>query len=564
MIATLLLVGTLNVLFVKQSKAREQAIVHIGDLVIDGNQTFIIEKSTYVQTGDIIIKDNATLVLRDSRLILNLSANHEYSILVQNSAEILSTNTTIATNGTLVYEINFYENSYGLFNTSKIELHGTIRGYDHTAILVINSQAFSVQSYGHSNTVIRNSTLWGAVCVAEKMSFPHLSVFDSTLETVNLYILGAIATADGLRNGHVVYFNTYYNLTISGGWVGATTIFNSNVRLGIGLSFRNSTATISRGFLSYIDVLDHSDVYIYNSTINAQAIVRHDSNIIIQGVNVLMFNPWDDSFATVLDSEITFFGTGYGNASSFVSNSTISQWEVKDFLGEVTFENVAIKGILEIASSHFHIYGNVTFPSVNHWENSNVTRNFNVILSNESGYPMASVELELVDGSDKVIWNGFSDDLGRANFNLTLSDGNYTDALRIKASKGTRFSTKFVTFCSETPILMVLTKPISIYTDKYSYSAGDTMYLGLDVTNPLDYAITVCIAIWSEIPDGSICPILHAHAMTLPAGFIYSNPDLLTFMLPNVPAGVYTLHAALLEPTVHAILVEDIAEWQFS
>ncbi len=107
-------------------------------------------------------------------------------------------------------------------------------------------------------------------------------------------------------------------------------------------------------------------------------------------------------------------------------------------------------------------------------------------------------------------------------------------------------------------------RPISIYTDKYGYSAGDTMYLGLNLANPLDNPITVCVAIWLERPVGPIKIILHAHAVTLPAGFTYSNPNFKSFILPSIPSGVYTWHAALLNPTTHATVAEDTAEWQFT
>lgn len=109
-----------------------------------------------------------------------------------------------------------------------------------------------------------------------------------------------------------------------------------------------------------------------------------------------------------------------------------------------------------------------------------------------------------------------------------------------------------------------LESPISIYTDKYSYSMGDTMYVGLYVTNPLDRPINVCVAIWLENPHGTTYLILHAHAVTLPAGFSYSNPVFKSYVLQSIPTGVYTWHSALLNPSTHAIIVEDTAEWTFS
>jgi len=105
---------------------------------------------------------------------------------------------------------------------------------------------------------------------------------------------------------------------------------------------------------------------------------------------------------------------------------------------------------------------------------------------------------------------------------------------------------------------------ISVYTDKSSYSAGDTMHLGLNVTNLSNRAITVCIAVWIETPDLLTYLTLHAHAITLPIGFNYGNPSFQTFVLPSIPPGIYTWHAAFLERATHKILVEDTAQWQFT
>lgn len=104
---------------------------------------------------------------------------------------------------------------------------------------------------------------------------------------------------------------------------------------------------------------------------------------------------------------------------------------------------------------------------------------------------------------------------------------------------------------------------VAIYTDKYSYSTGETMNLGLNVTNPAGQ-INVCFAVWVVRPAGSRYLYLHMHDILLPANFSYSNPAFRTIILPNLPPGIYTWHAAFLNPTTHIIIVEDTAEWQFS
>jgi hypothetical protein len=102
---------------------------------------------------------------------------------------------------------------------------------------------------------------------------------------------------------------------------------------------------------------------------------------------------------------------------------------------------------------------------------------------------------------------------------------------------------------------------INIYTDKTAYTEGDTMHLGLDIVNT-GPAENVCLGIWLKRPDTSTVIITHVHDITLPHGLDYSNPSFRSFILPNIPSGVYTWHAALLNPPTHDVLLKDTAEWE--
>ena len=103
---------------------------------------------------------------------------------------------------------------------------------------------------------------------------------------------------------------------------------------------------------------------------------------------------------------------------------------------------------------------------------------------------------------------------------------------------------------------------ISIYTDKYTYHTCDTMYLGLNLSNP-DGPMNVCFAVWVVRPSGSIYIYIHRHGITLPPEFVYTNPWFRKIILPCLKPGNYTWHAALLDPTTHKILYEDTAQWEF-
>lgn len=104
---------------------------------------------------------------------------------------------------------------------------------------------------------------------------------------------------------------------------------------------------------------------------------------------------------------------------------------------------------------------------------------------------------------------------------------------------------------------------VSTYTDKYIYHAGDTMHLGLDVTNPNSVKY-LCFALWVTLPDSSIYLYMHEHSVTLPIELNYANPSFQSVKLPSLPSGKYTWHAAFLERATHKTIVEDTAEWEFS
>lgn len=104
---------------------------------------------------------------------------------------------------------------------------------------------------------------------------------------------------------------------------------------------------------------------------------------------------------------------------------------------------------------------------------------------------------------------------------------------------------------------------ISIYTGKYTYHVGDTMHLELKVTNP-DSVKYVCFAVWCTLPGGSSHIYTHKHSVILPIGLDYANSAFESIVLPSLPLGKYTWHAAFLDRTTHTIIVEDTAEWEFS
>ena len=112
----------------------------------------------------------------------------------------------------------------------------------------------------------------------------------------------------------------------------------------------------------------------------------------------------------------------------------------------------------------------------------------------------------------------------------------------------------------------VIPTTISVYTDKASYSAGETMHLGLDMTTagpamPETHQLqSYSLLILLRTP--STLAVAINLTLPFPSGWSYSNPDFLTFPLPALESGTYTWIGELI-PVGEAPAV-DSAIWTFT
>jgi hypothetical protein len=116
-----------------------------------------------------------------------------------------------------------------------------------------------------------------------------------------------------------------------------------------------------------------------------------------------------------------------------------------------------------IADSQIYLYGNVTqIEWQGDWFSSNVTRNYPIAMRDANSSFLEDVELTLFDQDNTDIWNGFSDSLGTASFNVTFADSNRTDALMLRTFKESFYNfTSNISLLSSTPIIINLTqKPL--------------------------------------------------------------------------------------------------------
>lgn len=142
--------------------------IHQGDLVIAGNDVYVIENQRFDINGSIIVEENATLILKNAIVNFTQTSNGEHTILLRNSVNgnprLTAENSTI-TASNYYSSIELYDNSTAtildLDAPNKIQLILE----DASNVSLSNSILHSVYTYGFATVQISNSTiitnLWG-------------------------------------------------------------------------------------------------------------------------------------------------------------------------------------------------------------------------------------------------------------------------------------------------------------------------------------------------------------------------------------------------------------------
>jgi hypothetical protein len=174
----------------------------------------------------------------------------------------------------------------------------------------------------------------------------------------------------------------------------------------------------------------------------------------------IMVRAMDNSEVTVVNSTLGLVATS--NSIVHAINSTVSE-NIYNFFGILDYVGTTCTG-MGFFSSSFYTYGNISFLGSNiiyAWFYSNVTRNYGITVGNMTGNFVSNAALTLVSREDALIWNGTTDNMGQADFNLTFTDNNYTDTLKLNISQEGYYNETMDTgFLSDTPVSIALTEKI--------------------------------------------------------------------------------------------------------
>jgi hypothetical protein len=491
---------------------------HKGDLIIHGDQTYVIENETFVIDGNIIVKDEAKLVVENSSIFLKATYTNQYEIAVLNRA-MLEIN-----NSTLDYP-----------DRERDEIILVIRMEHPDTMLSIRNSTIHLGVLLSSFAVIESSEIYGDGVLWRSYGPSQLEMKDSTTRFITLSLMGNepeevmlsglkfpaaddvhITTTSGARvdigncyleQGWIVDAAEYdrdaysvhgmrnrLHLIVEDSdierlwfWFGSDAYVKVDNLHPMEVTQWNMQDTISGSGFEYDVTVRNSSVKWYQLTFRGNAEVDNISGTEVtlqEQASVSISNSRLEQYVNltgtndhleIINSVITTKG------ANLIFREGLGPWEPPPggYNHHVEFHNTTMDARINVECQYTTIKGEVEFNSKLDrvkWSFGNVGREYPVAVVDKDKSPLPDVSLQLFDSDKKLVWTGRTDENGRAFPVISFNKDNYTDEWQLVVV-GTGIS-KVIGLLTNTPVIISLARD-EIETEAKPPKATTTMPEGI-------------------------------------------------------------------------------------
>jgi hypothetical protein len=289
--------------------------VHEGDLVVAGNETLTFENCTLIQNGNIFVRENGTLILKNCELVLNQSGLYQYRLEVRDGGRLLAVGVNLSS------EYGF-DQSYGddsVVNFTDSAWERSTWTYASGGSLYMQN----VSELGHfmvsTDAVFDDCTGYGFLMTMENAD---VEVYGSYIGIAYVRARDSAVNVTGLHGGVVEYFNTFNNLTVSGGTVANLTILDSDVRFGFepydsslavsdcdldGLEmYGNSSVSVVDSTMISVHVADGVNLSLYNASVQSYIVAYANSRTVADRSYVYRVEASDEAYCSFNGSSVSW------------------------------------------------------------------------------------------------------------------------------------------------------------------------------------------------------------------------------------------------------------------
>ena len=439
----------------------ESDVVHVGDLVINGNETMVIEGTNYFQQGNIYINDEAKLAIKNSQFMLgrgDVPTIHTY-IFVREKASLEIENSTIFPYeppdemGALVV-VRVQDSGNINITDSPTSIH-LLEIYDNAQVTITNSEMIFdigglLQVMG-GNTKLVNSTIGAIGLTVPANSHLNISGIESGvyLESWDVHDIIPDVNYDLVLEKTYILKDELEPGPYERGWIffinpqAYARISNSELRK-VFIDFQNESISLENLRIGVPSSLEYREIEL--------------NDIIIKG-------QWG---ITLIDSNLTISSSDYlfiqisGQSNLNMINSHMVEFIPRSFFGIIVFENCTWTNAGEIIggqpyhsiANNFTIRGSLRIsPELRihlQWRNASVKRVYDALVLDRINQPIQRIPV-IIDGKTFL-----TNDSGKTEFTLIFNETSYIMPERIEVIVGNKTIAKCeVDFFTETPIILI-------------------------------------------------------------------------------------------------------------
>ncbi|MBA7612962.1 hypothetical protein ES703_20204 [subsurface metagenome] len=280
------------------------------DLILEGNEIFIIEDCVYNHVGNIIVRDNASLILRNATLALYWPSFHKYDISFEDSSYFESFNSTITDTPSSFNGGGYYlfmkDSSFANITASRFHYPATLlcASGSEVTVKILDSHLDYINIGSYSNVEINNSQ----ATISIYFGSPNVTIWDSeNIGQIRIRFSGTAYADLSLQPGYHSYWSLQENETISNCDI-EVTIFNSTV-LGWSLrSYSQNDINVKDSTLN--SVASHADASfnLENVTVTSRISSEDNSSITLRDSTINRMNAHDYSKIQMVNTSVDVHG----------------------------------------------------------------------------------------------------------------------------------------------------------------------------------------------------------------------------------------------------------------
>jgi len=242
--------------------------IHQGDLIINGDDVFVIEDERFDINGSLIVEDNGTLILRNAVINFTQVENYQFQMILQNPASgnpsLLSENTTITSTQNHWFLVSLFDNSTATISNT------TITGYlniQDSAIAFVSGSGIRFLTVSKSAFLsVFNCTVSYTLSTSYS---PTVLISNSTIAKLNLDLDTVNCSVGNFGPGLFPFWNFALNCsaTVSpAGYAPNITIIHSTISSWQLSIEGKSNATLTNSTLGTLFSYDNTTIWMVNST----------------------------------------------------------------------------------------------------------------------------------------------------------------------------------------------------------------------------------------------------------------------------------------------------------